>query len=96
LQRPTKAGGSPGQIPGVNDRDESLVVVELRAARREFIHFVGEYLAAPATFSRRPSQDFFDHVNWSVGVNLPVPTASNRFKNAYLASEASKRGSVRK
>src|SRR5882672_9455119 len=28
LQRPTKASGRPSQIPGFNDRDEGLVVLE--------------------------------------------------------------------
>src|SRR5450432_3760214 len=39
LQRPTKASCSPSQIPGFNDRDEGLVVVELRAVGRELFHF---------------------------------------------------------
>jgi hypothetical protein len=56
LQRPTKASGSPSQIPGVNDRDEGLVVVELRAVGREVFHFAGEYPPAPATLNSGPGQ----------------------------------------
>src|SRR5882762_7523281 len=65
LQRPAKASGSPGQIPGVDGRDEGLVVVELRADGREFFHFVGEYPPAPATLNPAadPSEDLFDQIN---------------------------------
>jgi hypothetical protein len=43
LQRPAKANSSPGQVPGVNDRDEGLIVLELRAVGRELFHFTREY-----------------------------------------------------
>src|SRR5579863_798548 len=52
LQRPAKARGSPGQVSGVDDRDEGFVVLELRAVGRELFHCAREYNpSAPPTLN---------------------------------------------
>jgi hypothetical protein len=44
LQRPAEPSSSPGQVSAVDDRYEGLVVLELRAIGREFLHLTrGEY-----------------------------------------------------
>jgi hypothetical protein len=59
LQRPAKANSSPGQVPGVDDRNEGLIVLELRAMGRELFHFTREYPRAPPTLKppKRPYTD---------------------------------------
>ena len=54
LQRATKASRGPGQIPGLDDRDEGLVVAELGAGGGEFFHFLGEYRRCLRYPSGRP------------------------------------------